>query len=166
MSHETMDYEGIMHKAGHRVTPQRMMILDAVCEGGGHTTLKQVYIRLRHMDDTIDLSSVYRSLKLFVELGLVISAENSRGVTVYEIPKRQPHHHLICRHCGREQEIGQEAMAGMFALVEERYGFQVATDHLVLHSLCAGCRATMASEDIAIPRASGALGRGSARAGR
>lgn len=166
MSHETMDYEGIMHKAGHRVTLQRVMILDAVCEGGGHTTLKQVYSHLKKMDDTIDLSSLYRNLKLFVELGLVVSAENSRGETVYEIPKRQPHHHLICRHCGKEWEIGQEAMAGMFALVEERYGFQVATDHLVLHGLCAGCRAMMAGEDIAIPRASGAHGHGSDRAVR
>lgn len=156
MSHEDMDYEGILHAAGHRVTLQRVMILDAVCEGGGHTTLKQVSRRLKKMDDTIDRSSLYRTLKLFVELGLVVSAENPVGETIYEIPKRQPHHHLICRKCGNEQEIGQEAMAGMFALVEERYGFRVATDHLVLNGICAACQATMDGEDIAIPRASGA----------
>jgi Fe2+ or Zn2+ uptake regulation protein len=79
MSHETMDYEGVLHAAGHRVTPQRVMILDAVCDGGGHTTLKQVYTRVTHMDDTIDRSSIYRTLKLFVELGLVVSAETSAG---------------------------------------------------------------------------------------
>ncbi|MCA1670111.1 MAG: transcriptional repressor [Thermomicrobia bacterium] len=140
MSHETMDYEGIMHRAGHRVTPQRVMILDAVCAGHGHTTLKQIYGRLQRMDDTIDRSSVYRTLKLFVALRLVVSAETPAGETVYEIPKPKPHHHLICRICGSEQEIGQEAMAGMFALVEERYGFTVATDHLVLSGVCADCR--------------------------
>jgi Fur family ferric uptake transcriptional regulator len=156
MSHENMDYEGIMHRAGHRVTPQRVMILDAVCDGGGHTTLKQVFIRLRKMDDRIDRSSVYRTLKLFVALGLVVSAETPTGETVYEIPKSKPHHHLICRTCGKEQEIGQEAMAGMFALVERRYGFKVETDHLVLHGICAACRATIDGKDVAIPRASGA----------
>ncbi|MGI8687890.1 MAG: Fur family transcriptional regulator [Thermomicrobiales bacterium] len=140
MSHETMDYEGIMHRAGYRVTPQRVMILDAVCAGGGHTTLKQVYSRLQKMDDTIDRSSVYRALKLFVALRLVVSAETPTGETVYEIPKPKPHHHLICRTCGKEQEIGQEAMAGMFALVEQRYGFTVATDHLVLYGACADCQ--------------------------
>ncbi len=149
MSHETMDYEGIMHRAGHRVTPQRVMILDAGCEGGGHTTLKQVFIRLRKMDDRIDRSSVYRTLKLFVALGLVVSAETLAGEVVYEIPKSRPHHHLICRTCGREQEIGQEAMAGMFALVEERYGFKVETDHLVLQGVCAACRAATASKEVA-----------------
>ncbi len=140
MSHETMDYEGIMHRAGHRVTLQRVMILDAVCEGGGHTTLKQVFTRLQKMDDTIDRSSVYRALKLFVALGLVVSAETPAGEAVYEIPKPKPHHHLICRTCGREQEIGQEAMDGMFALVEQRYGFKVETDHLILHGICAECQ--------------------------
>ncbi len=140
MSHETMDYEGIMHRAGYRVTPQRVMILDAVCEGHGHTTLKQVYGRLQKMDDTIDRSSVYRTLKLFVALRLVVSAETPTGETIYEISKPRPHHHLICDTCGREQEIGQDAMAGMFALVEQRYGFTVATDHLVLSGVCADCR--------------------------
>ncbi len=156
MSHETMDYEGIMHRAGHRVTPQRVMILDAVCEGGGHTTPKQVFIRLQRMDDRIDRSSVYRTLKLFVALGLVVSAETPAGETVYEIPKPKPHHHLICRTCGREQEIGQEAMGGMFALVDRRYGFKVDMDHLVLHGVCAACRAATAGEEDATPRASGA----------
>lgn len=140
MSHENMDYEGIMHRAGHRVTTQRVMILDAVCEGGGHTTLKQIYARLHRMDDTIDQSSVYRTLKLFVELGIVISAENATGETVYEIPKLHKHHHLVCRRCGNEQEIGHEAMQSMFALVEQQNGFTVEMDHLVLFGLCAACR--------------------------
>jgi len=140
MSHETMDYEGIMHRAGHRVTPQRVIILDAVCEGDGHTTLKQIFGRVQMMDETIDRSSVYRSLKLFVALGLVVSAEMPTGEAVYEIPKSKPHHHLICRACGKEQEIGQEAMDGMFALVEKRYGFRAETDHLVLHGICAACQ--------------------------
>lgn len=151
MSHETIDYEGIMHNAGHRVTPQRVMILDAVCEGGGHTTLKQVYTRLRHMDDTIDLSSVYRTLKLFVELGLVISAEAPNGETVYEIPKPRKHHHLICRVCGGEREIGHEAIRGALAAVRRRYGFVVEDDHLVFHGVCADCRASNAAPPSARP---------------
>jgi len=77
------------------------------------------------------------------------------GETVYEIPKPKPHHHLICRTCGKEQEIGPEAMDGMFALVEERYGFKAETDHLVMHGICAACRATMGAEGITIPRPSG-----------
>lgn len=148
MSHENMDYEGIMHRAGHRVTTQRVMILDAVCEGGGHTTLKQVYRRLHRMDATIDRSSVYRTLKLFVALGIVIAAESTTGETLYEIPKPQKHHHLVCRRCGTEQEIGHEAIQGMIARIMEQHGFMVEMNHLVLHGLCATCAQT--SDDCAV----------------
>lgn len=139
MTHDTMDYEGIIRAAGHRVTLQRVIILDAVCAGGGHTTLKNIAARLRAMDPSIDRSSLYRTLKLFVELGLVISADAPDGETVYEIPKPRKHHHLICRMCGREQEIGDEAIVGMIETVRERYGFTIAMDHLVLHGLCVQC---------------------------
>ncbi len=147
MTHDTMDYEGIIRASGRRVTPQRVMILDAVCAGGGHTTLKQVYRRLHRMDATIDQSSVYRTVKLFVELGLVISGENATGETVYEIPKPQKHHHLVCRRCGAEQEIGHDAMSGMVARIEARHGFRVEMDHLVLFGVCAACRS--AAGDVA-----------------
>ena len=143
MSHETMDYEGILHRAGHRVTLQRVMILDAVCAGSGHTTLKQIYARVQRMDDTIDRSSVYRTLKLFVALGLVVAAENPTRETVYEIPKPKKHHHLCCRCCGREEEIGHDAMLVMVEQVRLRYGFVVEDDHLVLHGICAECERGM-----------------------
>ncbi len=147
MSHESMDYEGILHASGHRVTPQRVLILDAVCDGGGHTTLKQVCNRVRHMDATIDQSSVYRALKLFVELGLVVSAETAAGETVYEIPKPQPHHHLVCRICGKEEEIGPDALEGTVAFVCKHYGFAVDVEHLVLTGVCKDCRETAAPPD-------------------
>src|SRR5258708_4730107 len=131
MSHEDMDYEGILRAAGYRVTLQRVMILDAVCEGGEHTTLKAIYMRLHKADPTIDRSSVYRTLKLFVDLGLVISAETPTGETVYEIPKPRPHHHLVCRICRKEEEIGPEAIQGTVTFVSEHYGFKVDVDHLV-----------------------------------
>jgi Fur family ferric uptake transcriptional regulator len=147
MSHETMDYEGVLHAAGHRVTPQRVMILDAVCAGGGHTTLKQIFNRVQHMDDTIDQSSVYRALKLFVALGLVVSAETTVGETVYEIAKSKPHHHLVCRFCGNEEEIGPEALEGTIAYVFDRHGFRVDVDHLVLTGVCRDCQRTVTEPD-------------------
>jgi Fur family transcriptional regulator, ferric uptake regulator len=140
MSHKTIDYEAIIRTAGHRVTPQRIAILDAVCAGGGHTTLGEIYARIRKVDAAIDRSTLYRTLSLFVELGLVVSADTGDGETYYEIAKPHPHHHLVCRRCGHEQEIEHTAMADMFNQVFQRYGFKAATDHLVLFGLCANCQ--------------------------
>ena len=140
MSHYKLDYEEVLRAAGHRVTNQRIFILDAVCEGDGHTTIGQVYARTRMRDRSIDRSTIYRALKLFVELGLVVSADTGTGELVYEVAKPKRHHHLVCRRCGKEQEVGQEAMQTMFKQIEREYQFQVDTDHLILFGLCSACQ--------------------------
>lgn len=140
MSHYKSNYEEIIRAAGHRLTNQRVLILDAVCEGTGHSTIGQIYARTRAMDRTIDRSTIYRTLKLFVDLGLVVSADTGVGELVYEIAKPHHHHHLVCKRCGKEIEIGQEVMQSTFEQVEQEYQFKVDTDHLVLFGLCNGCQ--------------------------
>lgn len=139
MTHETIDYETIIRSAGHRVTPQRVLILDAVCDGGGHTTLGEVYMRVRQVDPSIDRSTLYRTLKLFVDLGLVVSADTGDGETYYEIAKPHRHHHLVCRQCGTEREIEHTLLQNMFDQVFQHYAFKADTDHLVLFGLCREC---------------------------
>lgn len=140
VSHENLDYGTVLRNAGRRVTRQRLIILDAVCEGHGHTTLKQVFSRVREVDDTIDQSSLYRTLKLFVDLGLVISATTDDGETWYEITRPRPHHHLICRTCGKQQEIAHDVVQAMSNMLLRQYGFEARPNHLVITGLCAKCR--------------------------
>lgn len=91
------------------------------------------------MDERIDLSSLYRSLKLFVELGLVVSATTEEGETYYEISRPYPHHHLHCRNCGAEFEVPHELVQPLFDEVRARYGYQPMTAHLMIGGLCADC---------------------------
>ncbi|MEJ7762416.1 MAG: Fur family transcriptional regulator [Thermomicrobiales bacterium] len=137
--HEGMEWEHALWAAGHRVTRQRAVILDAVCAGGGHTSLGEVYARVRRADRAIDRSTVYRALHLFVELGIVLAADTGTGETLYEVTKPHPHHHLICRRCGRDEEIGDPALRAMSDQVRRDHGFRVATDHLVLFGECIRC---------------------------
>ena len=139
MSHTTLDYEEIIRAAGYRVTNQRVVILDAVCQGQGHTSPGEIYARARKLDRSIDRSTVYRTLKLYVELGLVVAVDVGTGATYYEIAKTHPHHHLVCRKCGRQQEIGYHLFDQVFEQVAATYGFQVEIDHLVLFGLCQQC---------------------------
>ena len=140
MSHQNLNWEETLWATGHRVTRQRAMILDAVCAGVGHTPLGDIYARVRRTDRSIDRSTVYRALHLFVELGIVLAADTGGGETVYEIAKPEPHHHLVCRRCGREEEIDDAALRSLSREIDARHGFTVATDHLVLFGLCAACR--------------------------
>lgn len=140
MTHDKLRWEETLSQAGHRVTRQRSLVLDAVCAGDGHTAFGDIYFRVQRMDPSIDRSTVYRALHLFVELGLVLPADTGGDETYYEVARPQPHHHLVCRECGRQWEISDAALKSMFAEVERQHSFQVATDHLVLFGQCSDCR--------------------------
>jgi Fur family ferric uptake transcriptional regulator len=141
VSHDRLQWEEVLWAAGHRVTRQRSLILDAVCAGGGHTTLGEVYARVRRRDRSIDRSTIYRALHLFVQVGLVVAADTGKSETFYEIVKPQPHHHLVCRQCDAEQEIGDAALCALAEQVLREYRFRIATDHLVIFGLCERCLA-------------------------
>lgn len=140
MTHDQLGWEETLWDAGYRVTRQRALVLDAVCAGEGHTSFGDIYLRVRKSDSTIDRSTVYRALRLFAELGLVLPADTGGDETYYEVARPQPHHHLVCRECGIESEIEDSALQAMFREIERRHAFEVATDHLVLFGVCAACR--------------------------
>jgi Fur family ferric uptake transcriptional regulator len=75
MSHTTLDLAAALHNRGARLTPQRQIILDALCALGGHVTVAELYERVHADFPAIDRSTVYRALAFFVELGLVAAAE-------------------------------------------------------------------------------------------
>ncbi len=140
MTHQQVFWEDVLRRAGHRATRQRGMILDAVCAGKGHTSLGEIYARAHRRDATLDRSTVYRALKVFVETELIVAADTGDGETYYEIKRPAQHHHLVCRSCGWEKEIGDALLGDMFDRVRDAHGFEVATDHLVLFGYCARCR--------------------------
>jgi Fe2+ or Zn2+ uptake regulation protein len=141
MTHNQLAWEETLTRAGCRVTQQRATILDAVCAGGGHTTLSDIQTRVIKTNPTIDRSTIYRTLKLFVELGIVVSADAGDEEPSYEVAKVVQHHHLICRGCGHEIEIDEADLVPLVRHLDARYGFQVETDHLMLFGICRACAA-------------------------
>jgi Fe2+ or Zn2+ uptake regulation protein len=140
MSHENVQWEEMLRRAGYRATRQRGLILDAICAGAGHTTLGEIFARASRLDSSLDRSTVYRSLKAFIDAGLVVVANTGDGEMAYEISRPEAHHHLVCRQCGWEHEIDASLLVDMFDRVEAQHGFEIVTDHLVLFGTCAQCR--------------------------
>ena len=140
MSHNTLNYAERMRARGYRVTPQRRLILDAICEGGGHSTLEEIQRAVQARDASVSPSTIYRTLDFLRELRLVSAAEVNGGRVVYEIASQQPHHHLVCRHCGKTVQIDHAEAAAFFEQLEQRHGFAVDADHLTLFGLCGECR--------------------------
>jgi Fe2+ or Zn2+ uptake regulation protein len=140
MTHTTLNWERTLADAGMRVTRQRATVLDAVCAAGGHTPIGDILLRARKLDPTIDLSTIYRALKVFQDLGIVLTATASDGEVFYEIRHQEPHHHLICRMCGNEISVSGEIVAAMAEQIATVHGFVIEPDHLVLWGTCARCR--------------------------
>jgi len=146
MTHDSVDYRSLIRAQGYRMTPQREIILDAVCAGHGHTSFDEINARVQTAASAIDTSTVYRTLDFLCDVGLVNCAL-VEGQRMYEIAVGQPaHHHLICERCGAELTIEHGLIQRLFDAIQAEYGFSVQQEHLVLHGLCADCRAAQAQQ--------------------
>ncbi|MBX3013745.1 MAG: transcriptional repressor [Caldilineaceae bacterium] len=141
MSHDTWDYVSFLREQGYRMTPQRQIIMDAICEGGTHSTLPQILERVQRKAPVINQATVYRSLHFLLNMGLIVKAEIAPGETIYEIAGRSPHHHLLCRVCHQEIEIDAQPLTTLQAELKQRYGFWIDASHLILTGLCTHCQA-------------------------
>jgi Fe2+ or Zn2+ uptake regulation protein len=142
MTHTTSDYAKRIRAQGFRLTPQRQMILDAICELGGHVTPEAIYHRVSARAPAVNRATVYRNLDFLCEVRLVVAAHIGRQ-TVYEIAGEAPHHHLICRTCDTVIPLDHASVEAFFDQVERQHDFGVDMDHLTLFGLCPCCRKTI-----------------------
>lgn len=137
MSHHVHLVESIRQR-GYRMTPQREMILDAIHKG--HLTADQIYQRVRAKSPAINLATVYRTLDLLRDLGMVTAIDTGKGCVHYELAGEQPHHHLVCEECGQTLELDCDVLLPLEQELCKRYGFQVNLNHLALFGLCPKCQ--------------------------
>ena len=144
MSHQQMDYVGRIRELGYRMTPQRQIVLDVVCEHGGHATAGQVFDMVRSKAPAINRATVYRVLDFFCELQFIARTEIA-GRTVYELVYDAPHHHLVCRQCGSVQVLADYHFDHLADHLLHEHGFEADLTHLAVSGICADCRQTAAS---------------------
>lgn len=139
MSHENNDYIQQLRAKGYRVTPQRLIVLDAVCEVGGHATIGAICARVKMLDPTIDPSTVYRALDVLCDAELIVVADMGDEGKIYNIADEAGHHHLHCQSCGAVLTIDTVHLDSLRDSLQEQYGFVLQSEHLVLSGLCADC---------------------------
>ncbi len=141
MTHEDKDYIQALRASGYRVTPQRLIVLDAVCAQTGHATLADIQANVIDMDPTIDRSTIYRALDVLCAVGLVVESEIGDEGKVYKIAGVSDHHHLVCQSCGAIITVPHAVLAPLLDTIRTEYAFRVNVDHLTLPGRCAGCQA-------------------------
>jgi Fe2+ or Zn2+ uptake regulation protein len=147
MSHNIAAVAAQLHKRGYRMTPQRQLILDAVCQLGGHVTPDAVYDAVQAITPALNLATVYRTLSFLGEQGILNTVLLEDGRTGYELAGAEPHHHLVCRVCGGEEQISHDAVAVFFADIARNHQFSVKSRHLTLFGVCQHCRDQLENRD-------------------
>jgi Fur family ferric uptake transcriptional regulator len=135
--------QATLRQRGYRLTPQRRVILDAIERARHHTTAEDVARRVSDKFAGVDASTVYRTLQLLEENGLVNHTHFDDGVTRWHLASLQPHQHLVCRSCGEEQEFELEVLDPLARRLRDRFGFHADLAHFAIAGLCRGCRRSL-----------------------
>lgn len=141
MSHHTWNYQDDLRRDGYRVTPQRELIMDVVCEADRRLSALELCEAVRERDPRVNAATVYRNLRFLAERRLLRTVERD-GRTLYVLGGPEAsHHHLVCHVCGGEIEIPEAATDAFYASLARDHGFRVDEDHLVLSGVCSACAA-------------------------
>ena len=126
---------------GLRWTPQRRTVIDVLAEVRGHVTGSELVERCRSVDPSTIPSTVYRTLDVLEEIGLVRHGHGPDGREEFHVGPEPEHGHLHCTGCGASWEIGSDEAAAVLDTFEAGRGFAVDLSHLTLVGRCPSCRA-------------------------
>jgi Fe2+ or Zn2+ uptake regulation protein len=124
---------------GHSLTVQRRLLLELLRKAKGHVDAKELYRRASAKDRSISPATVYRSLNLFKELGLVDEVRLGKIRCYYEIKESQEHQHLVCQGCGKVIEFQNPYFQKLIQAVRREHGCNVTKAELYLEGYCPEC---------------------------
>jgi Fur family transcriptional regulator, ferric uptake regulator len=125
---------------GMRWTPQRRTLIAVLAAADGHVTGAELVERCREVDPQTIPSTVYRTLDVLEELGIVSHSHRADGREEYHVLPDAEHGHLQCIACGRTWEIAADEAASLVRELERSRRFAVDVTHLSIAGRCAECR--------------------------
>ncbi len=137
------DLQELMDRVRHsgcRLTKQRAVILQALCELDGHASAEAVHAQVNLHRRDVDLSTVYRTLEMLRDLRILSQTDLGRGYAEFEIVTQDRHHHLICQSCGRVIDLKHDYLMPLATAIRQDIGFEPIFDHLAIFGLCPSCQ--------------------------
>ena len=137
------DVPARLRARGLRWTPQRRVLVEVLSRTNGHVTGAELVDRCRALDPGTIPSTVYRTLDVLEELGVVSHSHAADGREEFHVLPATEHGHLYCRRCGSEADLAADdpaVVAAIGAFAAER-DFEIDVSHLTLIGRCAECRA-------------------------
>lgn len=138
-----------LHDHGLRLTPQRRLVLEILEGMDQHLDAEGIWQCAQQQDEDINLATVYRSLNVLTEIGLVQISYLGEGQkrAFYETVAKPDHLHFTCNQCGNVLELDSQAFNQVQRELERQYTLAIQTVHLKFEGLCSECARSAANDN-------------------
>lgn len=129
-----------MQQAGYRLTQPRRAVLEAIAQARTALTPTEIHCLARGHYAPTGLVTVYRTLNLLVELGVIRRLPTEEGHAYMRADLQHPGHHLVCQSCHRTVEFPCSGLGEMIEAMEQQTGYTIQDHWLELFGLCPACQ--------------------------
>ncbi|MBW6409829.1 Fur family transcriptional regulator [Clostridium weizhouense] len=133
-----------LKKKGYKLTAQRRSIVNAIIETEGkHLTAEEIYDEVKRSCPEIGLATVYRTIILLEELGVICRLELNDGCNRYELvhgDETHRHHHLVCNLCNKVLEVQDDLLEELETQIETQYKFKISDHSVKFYGVCEECQ--------------------------
>jgi len=137
----------LLRERGCRLTPQRLLVLNIVGEGGGHMGVDEVFRLAKQSYPYIDIATVYRNLHLFKKLGVVTEVAIEDRLHFELTDPNGRHHHMVCQSCGGAFNLDPTYLEEFRVSLVQELGFEANLDNFTIEGMCSACRVKSRGEN-------------------
>ncbi|HHV64235.1 MAG TPA: transcriptional repressor [Peptococcaceae bacterium] len=142
------DLNKMLKERGYKLTNQRQRVFEVVSENeGNHLNSLEIYEHVRKKYPDIGVATVYRTLALLEDMGLIYGVDFEDGFRRYELAndnEEHRHHHLICIECGSIREVQEDLLGTIEEAISHKHNFKVMNHRVKFYGYCAKCQEKMA----------------------
>jgi Fur family peroxide stress response transcriptional regulator len=129
-----------LRERDHRITPQRLAILNILALSDGHPSAEKIYDQIREEFPTTSLATVYKTIATLKEMNEVLELGFADDSNRYDGSKPYPHTHLICVKCRDISDLDVEDLEILPQQIAQRAGFQLVGHRFDIYGVCPRCQ--------------------------
>ena len=122
-----------------KATPQRLAICELILSNKEHPTVEQVYRQVQKKYPTLSLATVYQTLHLLTEIGMLQELGFRDGITRYD-PDTSPHINIVCKNCGKIQNYESLTIQDFLSRIAVELSHPLIEQHLEIYTYCNQCK--------------------------